>query len=224
MDKMSYGKSYLTTDPLVKYVTEHSIRHTDVQKRLMEETQKHRSVGMMGAPEVLQLNANLIQAIGAKKVLDVGVFTGASALAAALVLPADGQVHALDVSKEYTDIGKSFWRDAGVSDKIEVHIAPAADTLQKFIDEGQAGTFDFAFIDADKGSYDLYYEQCLLLLRRGGIISFDNTLWSGSVIDESNQTPDTVAIRNLNKKLKDDHRINISFLSIADGLTLCFVK
>lgn len=119
---------------------------------------------------------------------------------------------------------KSFWSEAKVSHKIHLHLAPAADTLQKFIDDGQAGTFDFAFIDADKVDYDCYYEQCLILLRRGGIIAFDNTIWGGKVISDDDQTPDTVAIRNLNKKLKDDQRINISFLSIGDGLTLCFIK
>lgn len=120
--------------------------------------------------------------------------------------------------------GKPYWEEAGVLNKINLHIAPAATTLQKFINEGEAGTFDFAFIDADKGSYDRYYEQCLVLLRPGGVVAFDNTLWDGAVIDPADQTPDTVALRKLNEKLKDDQRINISFLKIGDGLSLCFKK
>lgn len=217
-------KSFISEDPLVKYTVDHSLRLTDVQKRLNEATFKISESKMLGAPEVLQLNANLMQAIGAKKVLDVGVFTGASSLAAALALPPGGEVHALDVSEEFTNIGKPFWAEAGVADKIRLHIAPASQTLQRLIDEGHTGTFDFAFIDADKPGYDDYYEKCLVLLRRGGIISFDNTLQSGRVIDPDNQMPDTLAIKKLNKKLRDDQRINLSFLKIADGLTLCFIK
>lgn len=218
------SKSYSSDDPFVKYTVDHSLRLTDVQKRLNETTFKLSDYKMLGAPEVLQLNANLIQAIGAKKVLDVGVFTGASSLAAALALPPDGQVHALDVSEEFTSIGKPFWAEAGVADKIHLHIAPASQTLQRLLDEGHAGTFDFAFIDADKPGYDDYYEKCLVLLRRGGIITFDNTLQAGRVIDPDNQMPSTVAIRKLNEKLRDDQRINLSFLKIADGFTLCFIK
>ncbi|XP_045132083.1 probable caffeoyl-CoA O-methyltransferase 2 isoform X2 [Portunus trituberculatus] len=217
-------KSYSSEDPLLKYTVDHSLRLTDVQKRLNEVTFKHSRYQMLGAPEVLQLNANLIQAIGGKKVLDVGVFTGASSLSAALALPPDGEVHALDITEEYPSIGKPFWAEAGVADKIHLHIAPAGQTLQRLIDEGHAGSFDFAFIDADKPGYDDYYEKCLVLLRRGGIISFDNTVQAGRVIDPDDQKPATVAIRKLNEKLRDDQRINLSFLKIADGLTLCFIK
>merc|ERR1712212_16436 len=187
-------KSYKNPDPLVKYCVDHSLRLTDVQKRLNEVTLQHSRGMMLGAPEVLQLNANLMQVIGAKKVLDIGVFTGASSLSAALALPPGGKVHALDVSEEYTSIGKPYWEEAGVSNKIHLHIAPATETLQKFIDDGQAGTFDFAFIDADKTGYDQYYEQCLVLLRVGGIIAFDNTLLNKAVIDLTNNNPNAVAI------------------------------
>ncbi|XP_063869853.1 probable caffeoyl-CoA O-methyltransferase 2 [Scylla paramamosain] len=217
-------KSYISEDPLLKYTVDHSLRLTDVQKRLNEATFKHSNYEMLGAPEVLQLNANLIQAIGGKKVLDVGVFTGASSLAAALALPPDGEVHALDINEEDTRIGKPFWAEAGVADKIHLHIAPASQTLQRLIDEGHAGTFDFAFIDADKMGYDEYYEKCLVLLRRGGIIAFDNTVQAGRVINPDDHKPATVAIRKLNEKLRDDQRINLSFLKIADGFTLCFIK
>lgn len=218
------AKSYHNEDPIVKYTTERSIRMTDVQKKLMEETLKHPKSLMMGAPEVVQLNTNIMQAIGAKKVLDVGVFTGVSSLAAALALPPGGKVHALDINDDFVKIGKPYWKEAGIADKIQLHLAPATQTLQKFIDNGESGTFDFAFIDADKTNYDNYHELCLKLLRPGGVISFDNTLWSGMVIDENDQSEDTVALRKLNDKLKDDVRCNISFLNIGDGLTLLFKK
>lgn len=222
---MAEGKSYKTEDPVVRYTVEHSLRQTDVQKKLTEETLKMSRGRMLGAPEVLQLNQNLMKLIGAKKVIDVGVFTGASSLAAALAIPDDGLVQALDVSKEYTDHAKVYWKEAGMEKKIHLHIAPANETLQKFIDGGQSGTYDFAFIDADKAGYDQYYEQCLVLIRSGGIIAFDNTIQGGRVADpNAKETPDLIAIRNLNKKLHNDSRIDISFLKIADGLTLCFKK
>ncbi|XP_064093713.1 probable caffeoyl-CoA O-methyltransferase 2 [Macrobrachium nipponense] len=222
--RVSGLKSFENTDPLVKYTIEHSIRQTDVQKKLSEETLKMKMGAMLGAPEVLQLNQNLIRAIGGKKVLDVGVFTGASTLSAALALPEDGEVHALDTSMEFTDIGKRYWEEAGVAHKVHLHIDPASETLQRLIDAGQRETFDFAFIDADKENYDNYYEQCLVLIKSGGIIAFDNTLQSGRVIDAEANRPNIVAIRKLNEKLRDDSRINISFLKIGDGLTLCFKK
>lgn len=221
---MSSLKSYSSKDPLVKYTVDNSLRLTDAQKKLMEATLKRPRYQMLGAPEVLQLNSNLIKAIGGKKVLDVGVFTGASTLAAALALPPDGEVHAFDINEENVNIGKPFWREAGVENMIRLHIGPAKNSLQKLLDEGHAGTFDFAFIDADKTGYDGYYEQCLVLLRRGGIIAFDNTLFNGRVLDHNNQEPNTVAIRKLNEKLKDDQRINLSFLNVGDGLSLCFIR
>ncbi|CAL4142057.1 unnamed protein product, partial [Meganyctiphanes norvegica] len=159
--KMSrVAKSYHNDDPIVQYTTERSIRMTDVQKRLKEETLKHPRGRMMGAPEVVQLNTNIMQAIGAKKVLDVGVFTGVSSLAAALAIPSDGKVYALDINDDFVKVGKPFWEEAGVAQKIHVHLAPATESLQKFIDNGESGTFDFAFIDADKSNYDTYHEQC----------------------------------------------------------------
>ncbi|XP_045133018.1 C-C chemokine receptor type 1-like isoform X1 [Portunus trituberculatus] len=217
-------KSYDSKDPLVKYTADHSLRFTEAQKNLMELTFKLPKYYMLGAPEVLQLNANLIRTMGGKKVLDVGVYTGASALSAALALPPDGEVHALDLTDENVNLGRKFWSEDGVADKIHVHIGPATDTLQQFIDEGQAGTFDFAFIDADKPNFDRYYEQCLVLVRRGGIIAFDNTVLNGRVLDPDDQKPDAVAVRKLNKKLRDDQRIYLSFLKIGDGLSLCFIK
>jgi len=218
------SKSYNTDNKIVKYALDRSLREHVVLKELQAETQKHKRSLMMGAPEVLQLSSNLITAIGAKRVLDIGVFTGCSSLSAALALPASGEVHALDLNEDFVSIGKPFFAKAGVADKIKIHIAPAGDTLQRFIDEGQKGSFDFAFIDADKQNYHRYFEQCLVLLRKGGVIAVDNTIWSGKVIDESDQSADTVAIRAFNDAVASDDRVAISFLTIADGLSLLFVK
>ncbi|XP_076043497.1 putative caffeoyl-CoA O-methyltransferase 1 [Oratosquilla oratoria] len=224
MDTNVSKSYYAKADPIQLYVRENSIRMTDVQKKLQDETLKHHRSVMMGDADVTQLMGNLIRSIGATKVLDIGVFTGVSALSAALALPPQGKVHALDINMDYIKIGQPFWKEAGVGEKIDVHIGPASETLQKFIDEGQAGTFDFAFIDADKVGYLQYYEQCLVLLRVGGIIAVDNTLWGGSVIDPEDNTPDTVAIRKFNAFVHKDDRIGLSFLKISDGLTLCFKK
>ncbi|XP_050721500.1 probable caffeoyl-CoA O-methyltransferase 2 isoform X4 [Eriocheir sinensis] len=220
MDLKSFGNK----NALVKYTVDHSLRLTDAQKALNAATLKLPRHAMLGAPEALQLNANLIRAIGGKKVLDVGVYTGASTLSAALALPPDGEVHAMDIDEENMKVGKPFWEQDGVAHKIHVHIGAASATLQRFIDEGQAGTFDFTFIDADKVNYTQYLEQCLVLVRGGGIIAFDNTLWKCAVLDPSDQKPDTVALRKLNEKLKDDPRIDLSFFNVDDGLSLCFVK
>lgn len=219
-----YQKSYGTDNKIVKYAMQHSLRQDAALAALCEETQRHTRSAMMGAPEVLQLTANLIRTIRAKKVLDIGIFTGCSSLSAALALPEDGQVHGFDISEEYVNVGKPFFERAGVTKKINIHIGPASANLQKFIDAGEKGTFDFAFIDADKGGYLDYYEKCLVLLRPGGIIAVDNTIWSGAVVDDSDQSEDTRSIRTFNDKVAHDTRVNISFLTIADGLTLLFVK
>ncbi|XP_050721580.1 probable caffeoyl-CoA O-methyltransferase 2 [Eriocheir sinensis] len=221
---MANLKSYGSEDPLVRYTVDHSLRLTEGQKKLMALTLTLPRYVMLGAPEVLQLNANLIRSIGGRKVLDVGVYTGASALSAALALPQDGEVHALDITEENINLGRPFWQEDGVADKIHVHIGLATDTLQRFIAEGQTGTFDFAFIDADKANIDRYYEQCLVLVRPGGIIAFDNTVLNGRVLNLDDQKPDAVAIRRINEKLRDDERIHLSFLKVGDGLSLCFVK
>jgi caffeoyl-CoA O-methyltransferase len=164
--------------------------------------------------------ALLIQLIGAKKTLEVGVFTGYSSLSVALALPEDGKVIACDVSEEYTSIARRYWEKAEVTHKIDLHIAPAIQTLDRLLAEGQANTFDFAFIDADKENYDGYYERSLQLVRKGGLIAIDNVLWSGRVIDPEFQDADTLAIRALNEKLHQDQRISLSLLPVSDGLTL----
>lgn len=215
------SKSYHGSNPVKEYCLNHSTPLHPVQKKLQEDTVKLRAGGMLGAPEVLSLNSLLIRSLGAKKVLDIGVFTGASALAAALALPEDGRVLACDVNKEWTDRAQEYWQLAGVSYKIELKLAPASETLQAVLDEGNsAGTYDFAFIDADKPGYHAYFELCLQLLRKGGIIAFDNTLWSGLVLDENDHSSDTMALKALNDKLAADDRVCVVQMNIGDGLTL----
>jgi caffeoyl-CoA O-methyltransferase len=160
----------------------------------------------------------LVRLIGARRCIEVGVFTGYSALGVALALPADGKVVACDVSEEYTAIARRYWERAGVADKIDLYIAPATQTLDRLISAGEEGRFDFAYIDADKTNYDAYYERCLRLLRPSGLITIDNVLWSGDVLQESTQDPDTMALRALNEKIGGDERVDASLLPIGDGL------
>ncbi len=166
----------------------------------------------------------LIRMLGAKRTLEIGVFTGYSSLSVALALPPDGRIVACDVSEPWTSVARRYWREAGVEGKIELHLAPAVETLDRLLAEGAAGSFDFAFIDADKLNYDNYYERCLELVRRGGLIAVDNTLWHGRVVDDGDQTPDTLAIRAFNDKLHEDQRIWLSLVPIGDGLTLALKK
>jgi caffeoyl-CoA O-methyltransferase len=168
--------------------------------------------------------ALLIHLLDARKTLEIGVFTGYSSLSVALALPDDGRIIACDVSEEWTSIAKRYWREAGVEAKIDLRLRPALQTLDDLIAHGQAGSFDFAFIDADKANYSNYYERCLVLVRPGGLIAVDNVLWSGAVIDPSNNDADTLAIRAFNEQLKDDQRIWLSMLPIRDGLTLASKK
>merc|ERR1712126_592799 len=214
------AKSYYAEDPVKNYCIKHSTPLHPVQLQLVEETLKHAKSMMMGAPEVISLNSLLIHSLNAKKVIDVGVFTGASSLAAALALPDDGQVIACDINEDFTNIAKKFWKEANVENKIKLEIAPATDTLQKLLDAGEENTFDFAFIDADKGGYGSYFELCLKLMRKGGIIAFDNTLRNGNVVGDEVQSPDVVAMRKLNPKLSKDSRVNVVLMNIGDGYTL----
>lgn len=208
------------TDRLYGYLLDVSLREPDVMRRLREETASHPQANMQIAPEQGQFMALLVRLLGARKTLEVGVFTGYSALAVALALPDDGRVVACDVSEEYTAVGRRYWADAGVAGKIDLRIGPAAATLDRLISQGESGSYDFAFLDADKQSYDRYYEQSLVLLRAGGVVAIDNVLWSGEVADPSKSGPDLEAIRALNQKLAGDQRIDLSLLPIADGLTL----
>ena len=198
---------------------QHSVRDSSVQQALREETQELTMGRMQISPEQGQLMEFLASLIGAKRAIEVGTFTGYSALCVALALPEDGYLLACDISEEWTNIGRRYWKEAGVDDKIDLKLGPAVETLSQLSTE-QSGSFDFAFIDADKVNYDSYYELCLKLIRTGGLILVDNVLWGGSVIDDSIQDEDTIAIRELNAKLYTDPRVDVSMLSVGDGLTL----
>jgi predicted O-methyltransferase YrrM len=209
---------------LADYIQSISLREADILRQLREETAKLSMARMQISPEQGQFMALLVQLMGAKKTLEIGVFTGYSALAVALALPDDGKVIACDISEEYTAISKGFWARAGVSEKIDLRIAPALETLETLITEGEAGSFDLAFIDADKRNYENYYERALILLRPGGLILIDNVLWSGKVIDPTITDKQTQAIQEFNQKLHQDSRISLSLIAIADGLTLALKR
>lgn len=211
-------------DRLHDYLLATSLREPEVLRRLREETASLPYAGMQIGPEQGQFMALLVELIGARRTLEIGTFTGYSALAVALALPADGRVVACDVSEEFTAVARRYWAEAGVADKIELHLAPALETLDRLLAPGpggsQVGHFDFAFIDADKVNYDGYYERVLALLRPGGLVAIDNVLWDGKVVETAPDDPDTEAIRALNAKLKHDARVTISMLPLGDGLTL----
>ena len=206
-------------DTLHQYILDHTAAEHPAQARLRNATASHRYAGMQISPEQAQFMQLLVKLIGARRAIEVGVFTGYSALSVALALPANGLLLACDVSDEYTRVGRPYWQQAGVSHKIDLRLAPARKTLDERLANGEAGTFDFAFIDADKPAYDDYYERCLRLVRTGGLIAIDNVLWSGSVAKPS-KTDDTAALQALNDKLYRDERVDLSLLPIGDGLTL----
>lgn len=211
----------LTLDErLYGYLLDASLREPEVLRRLREETASHPRAEMQIAPEQGQFMALLVRLMGVRQILEVGVFTGYSSLAMALALPAEGCLVACDISEEFTGVARRYWRKARVESKIELHLAPAVETLDALLAAGEAGRFDLAFLDADKGSYDAYYERALRLLRPGGLVVIDNVLQEGQVADPAVETPDVVAIRHLNRKLLKDERIDLSMLPIADGLTL----
>jgi predicted O-methyltransferase YrrM len=207
-------------ESLHRYLLSVSSREPEVLENLRQETAQLAWGRMQISPEQGQFLALLIQLMAAQKTLEIGVFTGYSSLAVALALPPHGQVVACDVSEEWTAIARRYWQQAGVAHKIDLHLAPALQTLQHLLDQGQAGSYDFAFIDADKGNYAAYYEQALQLVRPGGLIAIDNTLWSGQVADSQFDDADTIAIRAFNQKLHQDPRIALSLVPIGDGLTL----
>lgn len=211
-------------DRLYNYLLSVSLREPEILAQLRQETAQQPMSQMQIAPEQGQFMALLVQLMGAKKTLEVGVFTGYSSLVVALALPPDGQLIACDVSQEYTAIARRYWQQAGVSHKIDLRIAPALDTLDGLLAAGQANTFDFAFIDADKSNYDNYYERALQLVRSGGLIAIDNVLWSGRVADPDAQDNRTQQIRQLNQKLQQDERVLLSVVPIADGLTLALKR
>ena len=209
---------------LRNYLWEKGLDENPVLKRLREETENHPFALMQICPEQGALMANLVRLISAKKAIEVGTFTGYSALAVALALPEDGYLLACDISEEFTSIGKPYWEEAGVSENIDLQIAPAIETLKSKIEGGESNTYDFAFIDADKINYLNYYELCLDLIRSGGVIAIDNVLWGGSVIDSARTDDDTKAIREINDFIVTDKRVNISMIPVGDGVTLAVKK
>ena len=208
-------------DPnLYQYLRDVSLREPQVLQELGAETAKLPRAIMQTSPEQGQFMYLLTKLIAAKNIIEVGVFTGYSTLYLALAVPDDGKIIACDVNEEWTSLGRRYWEKAGVDHKIELILAPAGNTLQGLLDAGKSNSFDMAFIDADKVNYDIYYELCLQLIRPGGLILVDNTMWEGKVIDPAITDPDTQAIRDLNSKLLHDERVDLSMLPIGDGLTL----
>lgn len=207
-------------DRLYEYLLRVSLREAPILRRLREETSKLPNAGMQISPEQGQFMALLIKIASAHKVLEIGTYTGYSALAMAMALPPDGEIVACDLSPEWTAVAARYWAEAGVAGRIDLRLAPALQTAAALLDAGHALTFDFAFIDADKERYPDYYEAALKLLRPGGLIAVDNTLWNGRVVDEAARDADTLAIRAFNDRLKSDPRIDLSLVPIGDGLTL----
>ena len=212
------------TKAITTYIDNVSVREPEILARLRAATAKHPKAGMQISPMQGQFMALLAQTVGARRCLEVGTFTGYSALAVALALPPDGKLIACDVSEEWTAIGRPYWAEAGVAHKIDLRLAPALQTLDRLLADGQAGAFDFAFIDADKDNYDGYYERSLQLVRPGGLILIDNVLWGGWVADPKQRDRDTLALKALNRKLHDDARVSLSLLPIGDGLTILYKR
>ena len=212
--------SFLLTERLAEYYAGVGVREAPLFAELRRETAKLPQAIMQIAPEQGQLMAMLVRLIQARRCIEVGVFTGYSSLAVASALPEDGELLACDVSEEWSAIAHRYWQQAGVDRKIRLVLAPALQTLEGELAAGKAGTYDFAFIDADKTAYLDYFERCLALLRTGGLIAVDNTLWSGRVADPSVRDADTEALRAFNARVARDERVDLCLVPIADGLTL----
>jgi predicted O-methyltransferase YrrM len=208
------------TEKLQDYVLQNSLREPPLLGRLREETARLPLAGMQIAPDQGQFMALLARLVGARRCLEIGTFTGYSALALALALPPEGRIIACDINPDTTAIARRYWQEAGVAGKIELRLGPALETLDRLIAAGQEGGFDLVFIDADKENYDGYYERALRLLRPGGLIIIDNVLWGGWVADLRRKDPETAALRALNAKLRGDERIDLSLLPLADGIAL----
>ncbi len=213
-------RTYQLDEDLHHHLVQTTVRDTDVMRRLRDRTAEMPEAGMQIAPEQGQFMQFLINAVGAKRCLEIGTFTGYSALVVALALPEDGTLIACDVSDEYTSVGRPFWEEAGVAHKIDLRLGPGVASLRSLLADGYANTFDFAFIDADKPSYPDYYELCLELVRPGGVIAIDNTLWGGRIADPTHQDTGVQMIRTLNKRIRNDERVDMSLVPIGDGLML----
>lgn len=216
------NRNLTITEPLTEYLLEVGTREPEVLRRLREETAPLAQSNMQIGPDQGAFMAMLVRLMDAYRCLEIGTFTGYSSTAVGLALPPHGRMVCCDVSQEWTDIARRYWADAGLADRIELRLAPAAETLETLVAEG--AEFDFAFIDADKAGYDTYYEHCLHLVRSGGLITIDNVLWSGRVADPSENDPDTTAIRALNAKIAADERVDAVIVPIGDGLTLARVR
>ena len=210
----------LLPDAVDDYVHNVATRETPLQRRLRDETAKLPGAGMQIGADQGAFLALLVRLTGARRALEIGTFTGYSALAVAAALPGDGRLTCCDISDEWTQVARRYWREAGVAERIDLRLAPAADTLRDLLRDSGPGSFDFAFVDADKTGYDGYYEACLALLRPGGLMAFDNTLWSGAVADPARTDPDTTALRALNLKARDDPRVTSCLVSMGDGVLL----
>ena len=210
----------LLPDVVDAYLHNVATRETPLQRRLRDETAKLPMAGMQIGSDQGAFLALLVRLIGVRRAIEIGTFTGYSALAVATALPADGRLVCCDVSDEWTQMARRYWREAGVADRIDLRLAPATETLRDLLRDSGPGSFDFAFIDADKTGYDGYYEACLKLLRPGGLMAFDNTLWSGAVADPAKNDPDTSALRALNLKVRDDPRVTSCLVSMGDGVLL----
>lgn len=213
-------RSFYLPESVEDYIVDTTLRDEPILRELREETAKHAHAGMQSGPDQVQFLQLLVRLINARRCIEVGVFTGYSALGVALALPPDGSIVACDVSEEYTAVAKRYWERAGVAGKIDLYLAPAAETLDNLIANGAAGRYDFAYIDADKPGYDSYYERCLTLLRANGLIAIDNVLWSGDVADPAIDEESTNALRALNAKIGRDERVDASLLPLGDGLMI----
>jgi predicted O-methyltransferase YrrM len=218
------SKSYLLDNKIHDYILASSLREPDILRRLREETAALPNAIMQIPPEQGQFFALLVGVLNARKTLDIGVFTGYSSLAVALALPEDGRVVACDKSAEYTTVAQRYWAEACVQEKIDLRLGPAVDTLDQLLRAGEERTFDFAFIDADKTGYARYYELCLRLVRRGGLIALDNMLQHGRVLDLADHDESTEAIRAMNRMVAKDERVLPVMLPVADGITLALVR
>ncbi len=208
------------SEDLAAYVREVGTREPEVLARLRQETAAIPEHGMQIAPEEGAFLAMLAELTGARRCIEIGTFTGYSSTVVALALPADGRIVCCDVSAEWTALARKYWDEAGVAAKIDLRIAPAAQTLDGLLADGEEGRYDFAFVDADKAGYDGYYERLMRLVRPGGLIAFDNTLWGGQVLDRDAEDEDTRALQALNRKLAVDERVTLCLLPVADGVTL----
>ncbi|GAD63569.1 class I SAM-dependent methyltransferase [Aquipseudomonas alcaligenes] len=215
------NRSLNLDDALYQYLLDVSMRESPLLKRLREETAQLPNARWQIAPEQGQFMALLVQISGARKILEIGTFTGYSALCMAQAMPADGRLICCDLPGDYNAIAERYWHEAGVAERIDLRLAPALETLSALERGGQSESFDLIFIDADKANYRVYLEHALVLVRQGGLILFDNVLWSGRVLEQSPESADTRAIQALNRGLLRDSRIDLSLLPLGDGLTLC---